>query len=125
MQECNSCQRHQRQQQREPILQPEPPSYPWQRLNSDLFDFKGHQYLLVSDQYSKFPVIRKLSSTTSAAVITHLKSIFAEYGIPSQLVIDNGPEYSALHHLLWNRAHHQFPTLSTSQRIFRTHGTDS
>ena len=60
VQECNSCQRHQHQQQREPILQPEPPSYPWQRLNSDLFNFKGHQYLLVSDQYSKFPIIEFL-----------------------------------------------------------------
>lgn len=60
-----------------------------------MFDFKGHQYLLVSDQYSKFPAIRKVSSTTSAAVITHLRSIYAEYGISSQLVTDNGPQYSA------------------------------
>lgn len=93
--ECDPCQRHQNKQQKQPILQPEPPNYPWQRLNSDLFEFKGHQYLLVSDQYSKFPVIRKLSSTTSQAIITHLKSIFAEHGIPAQLVSDNGPQYSA------------------------------
>ena len=93
--ECDPCQRHQNKQQKQPILQPEPPNYPWQRLNSDLFEFIGHQYLLVSDQYSKFPVIRKLSSTTSQAIITHLKSIFAEHGIPAQLVSDNGPQYSA------------------------------
>ena len=46
----NPCQRHQRQQQKQPIMQPEMPNYPWQRLNSDLFEFKGHQYLLISDQ---------------------------------------------------------------------------
>ena len=28
-------------------------------------------------------------------VISHLKSIFAEHGIPSQLVTNNGPQYSA------------------------------
>ena len=93
--ECDPCQRHQRQQQKQPIMQPEPPNYPWQRLNSDLFEFKGHQYQLISDQYSKFPVIRKLTSTSSQAIVTHLKSIFAEHGIPAQLVTDNGPHYSA------------------------------
>ncbi|KAK3741169.1 hypothetical protein QZH41_002994 [Actinostola sp. cb2023] len=45
------------------------------------------------DYYSKFPVVRKLNTTTSTAVINHLKSIFAEYGIPETLVTDNGPQY--------------------------------
>ena len=68
--ECEPCQRHQRQQQKQPIVQPEPPSFPWQRLNSDLFEFKGHEYLLLSDQYSKFPVITKLTSMSSQAIVT-------------------------------------------------------
>ena len=89
------AQRHQCQQQKQAIIQPEPPNYPWQRLNSDLFEFKGHQYLLVPDQYSKFPVIRKLTSTTSQAIVTHHMSIFAEDGNPTQLVTDNGPQCSA------------------------------
>ena len=72
-----------------------PSGYPWQRLNSDLFEFKIHDYLLLSDQYSKFPVIRKLTSTSSQAIVTHLKSIFAEHGIPAQPVTDNGPQYSS------------------------------
>ena len=72
-----------------------PSSYPRQRLNSDLFEFKIHEYLLLSDQYSKFPVIRKLTSTSSQAIVTQLKSIFAEHGIPAQPVTDNGPQYSS------------------------------
>ena len=70
-------------------------NYPWQRLNSDLFEFKGHEYLLLSDQYSKFPAVRKLTSTSSQAIETHLKSIFAEHGIPAQLLTDSGPHYSS------------------------------
>ena len=77
------------------ILQPEPPCYPWQILSSDLFEFKGNQYLLISDKYSKFPIIRKLTSTTSRAIINHLKSIFAEHGIPERLSTDNGPQYAS------------------------------
>ena len=65
VQNCATCQAHQRKQQKQQILQPEPPCYPWQILSSDLFEFKGNQYLLISDKYSKFPIIRKLTSTTS------------------------------------------------------------
>jgi len=34
-----------------------------------------------------------LNSATSNAVINHMKSIFAKYGIPQRLVSDNGPQY--------------------------------
>jgi len=91
---CDPCQKHQRKNQKEPILQPDVPTRPWETLSSDLFEFRGKQYLLIADQYSKFPVIRQLNSTTSAAIINHLKSIFSEYGIPSRIITDNGPQYS-------------------------------
>ena len=59
------CQKYWRKAEKEPIQQPEPPHRAWERLSSDLFDFKGQQYLLLTDQYSRFPVIRRLTSTTS------------------------------------------------------------
>ena len=71
------------------------PSFPWQKLGCDLFDHQGAQYLLVVDYYSKYPILMKLNSTTSAAIINHLKSIYAEYGTPESLVTDNGPQYSS------------------------------
>ncbi|KAK3748845.1 hypothetical protein QZH41_006630 [Actinostola sp. cb2023] len=90
---CATCIQYAKQQQAQPLQQHNLPSYPWQKLGSDLFDYKGSQYLLLADYYSKFPVVRKLNTTTSTAVIDHLKSIFAEYGIPETLVTDNGPQY--------------------------------
>ena len=93
--QCSPCQKCQRKAETESILQPKPPHRVWERLSSDLFEFKGQQYLLLTDQYSRFPVIRRLTSTTSSAVINHLKSIFAEHGIPTQLMTDNGPQYSS------------------------------
>ena len=77
------------------ILQPEPPCYTWQILSSVRFEFKRNQYLLISDKYSKFPIARKLTSTTTRAIINHLKSIFAEHGIPERLTTDNGPQYAS------------------------------
>lgn len=95
VQDCATCQAHQRKQQKQPILQPEPPCYPWQILSSDLFEFRGNQYLLISDKYSKFPIVRKLTNTTSRAIINHRKNIFAEHGIPERFSKDNGPHYAS------------------------------
>ena len=53
-----ACEKHQRKQRKRELLQPEPPCYPWQILNSDLFEYKSNQYLLLSDEYGKFPIIR-------------------------------------------------------------------
>ena len=71
------------------------PSFPWQKLGTDLFDYQGAKYLLVTDYYRKYPIVRKLNLSTSAAVITHLKSVFAEHGIAGTLVSDNSPQYSS------------------------------
>ena len=38
-------------------------------------------------------MVRLLHSTTSSVVIAHLKAIFEEYGIPSEVHSDNGPQY--------------------------------
>ena len=93
--QCDLGQKYQRKAAKEPILQPEPPNRACERLSSDLFELKGQQHLILTDQYSRFPVIRRLTSTTSSAVINHLKSIFAEHGIPTQLLTDNGSQYSS------------------------------
>ena len=40
--------------------------------------------------------MQKLTSTTSSSIITHLKAIFARFGIPVILVTDNGPQFDSL-----------------------------
>ena len=47
------------------------------------------------DYYSRFPEVIKLSSTTSPAVISSLKSLFSRYGIPEILRSDNGPQFDS------------------------------
>ena len=61
----------------------------------NLFDYQGAQFLLVTDHYNNYPIVRKLKSTTSAAVINNLEFIFAENGIPETLISDNSPQYSS------------------------------
>ena len=56
---------------------------------------KKVDYLLVVDYYSRYIEIAKLTSTSATSVITHLKSIFSRYGIPTVVMSDNGPQYAA------------------------------
>ena len=65
--------------------------HPWSKLASIIFYFEGDSYLLIVDYTSRFPTIWKLSSMTSKVIAHHMQAIFAKYGWPDTLVIDNGP----------------------------------
>ena len=80
---------------REPLISTALPGHPWEHIASDLFELKNSTYLLTVDYYSRFVEVQKLNSTTSSSVITHLKSIFARFGIPAEMISDNGPQFNS------------------------------
>ena len=80
---------------RQPMIGSPLPSYPWEKVASDLFQLNGVTYLLVVDYFSRYMEVQTLTTTTSASVIRALKATFARHGIPSVLVSDNGPQYSS------------------------------
>ena len=84
-----------RYQHAEPLLSSDFPDYPWQRVASDLFEWRKSKYLLVIDYYSHYIEIARLSTATSNDVINHMKSVFACHGKPESLTSDNGPQYAA------------------------------
>ena len=84
------------QQNVEPLLPTNFPDYPWQKVAADLFTWKGTNYLILVDYYSRYTEMSKLSSTTSSSVIQHMKSILARHGIPETFVFDNGPQFSSM-----------------------------
>ena len=94
VQSCPVCQKT-TPPNREPLITTPLPSYPWERIAADLFELKGSMYLLVVDYYSRFVEVQKLNSTTSTSVITYLKSLFSRFGIPVEMVTDNGPQFSS------------------------------
>ncbi len=71
------------------------PTYPWQKVGSDLFTLKGETHLLLVDYFSRYPEVIRLTTTTSQAIVTALKSIFSRHGIPETVLSDNGPQYSS------------------------------
>lgn len=76
VQQCDEC-RKATTRVVEPLQPTDFPSYPWQRPATDLFELKGQKYLLSVDYYSRDIDVAKLSSTTSAAIIEHLKAVFS------------------------------------------------
>ena len=58
---------------------------------ADIFYYKGRDYLLVVDYFSRDPEVACLSSKNSEAVIMAIKDMFARHGIPERLIADNMP----------------------------------
>ena len=49
--------------------------------------------LIVVGAHSKWPEVIPMSKTTAAKTIEVLRNMFARWGIPEQLVTDNGPQF--------------------------------
>ena len=74
--------------------QTEVPLHACERLGIDLLELNEEQFLLVVDYYSRFPVLRKLNSLSTATTVLHVKQIFSEYGIPKTVVTEGGPQFN-------------------------------
>ena len=92
---CEECQMKKAAQRREPLISSPLPERPWDRIGIDLLDFKGKTFLVAMDYYSRYLEVMDLSRPTSSLVIAKLKSIFARWGIPLEVVSDNGPQFSS------------------------------
>ncbi len=95
---CLPCQaaNHDPKQVCEPLQMSPLPQGPWQELSIDFCGpFPSGDYLLVvTDDFSRYPEVEILRSTSAKAVIPHLDSIFARQGIPEVVRTDNGPAFN-------------------------------
>ena len=61
----------------------------------DIFYFYGASYFLIVNYTSRFPDVRKLTSTTAWQVAGQMMLVVSEYGWPETIISNNGPCYSA------------------------------
>ena len=81
---------------REPIVMSELPTGPWIDVSVDFADLpSGEHLLVVTDDYSRFPVVEIVASTSARAVIPKLDQIFAVFGVPRTVRTDNGPPFNS------------------------------
>ena len=54
----------------------------------------GNKYLITFiDYYSSFPEVMITQDISSANIVRVLKDIFARFGLPEEIVSDNGPQF--------------------------------
>ena len=93
---CHTCQANQPNPPTAPLHPWIWPDSPWKRIHIDFAGpFQGHSFLVVVDAYSKWPEVAVMSSTTSEKTINVLRTMFAQHGLPEQLVSDNGPQFTS------------------------------
>ena len=91
---CNHCNRMAPSQPSMPPVQPSSPTYPFQSICADYFSHAGHQYLVVVDRYSGWPIVERATSG-AVGLATTLRKTFATYGIPDDITTDGGPEFTS------------------------------
>lgn len=80
-----------------PLHQWELATRPWQRIHLDFAGpFQQSMFLIIVDAYSKWPEVFPMSSTTSLKTIKILERLFCKFGLPKNLVTDNGPQLTSM-----------------------------
>ena len=92
---CEQCIKGQPSKSKEPMMVAELPTRAWQKVGSDLYEYGGGNYLIITDYYSLYPEVYKLRSQSARDVIVAVKDSFSRHGIPEVLFSDNGPCYIA------------------------------
>ncbi|XP_054259367.1 uncharacterized protein K02A2.6-like [Macrosteles quadrilineatus] len=94
---CSACQLTRNSIPKVPLQQWPTTSTRWQRTHIDFAeDPESRQQLLVLiDTYSKWLEVFIMSSMNSSKVIEKLRTLFSSYGLPVELVSDNGRSFTS------------------------------
>ena len=92
---CETCRKYEVSQQKESLMPVETPFRPWEKIAVDLFSFDNKDFLITVDYFSNYWEIDKLNNTLATTVLLKLKSHFARFGCPDQVISDNGPQFDS------------------------------
>ena len=96
VQTCPECQANRRRPETAPLHPWNWSTTAWQRIHIDFAGpFLGRMFFLIIDAYSKWLEIFLMPTTTSTKTIETLRSLIARYGLPEQVVSDNGPQFTS------------------------------
>ena len=75
---------------------------PSSRLHIDFAGLmQGQYYLIVVDSFSKWPEVMKSKNPTCSDTIRFLHELFARFGVPDTIVLDNGTQFMASIQRFW------------------------
>ncbi|XP_020555459.2 uncharacterized protein K02A2.6-like [Oryzias latipes] len=94
--DCIACQAATPVTNNEPLRMSPLPETPWHRVSADFCGpFPTGEYLLVIiDEYTRYPVVEIVRSTSANTVIPVMDKVFSLFGIPAVVKTDNGPPFN-------------------------------
>lgn len=95
VQECSACQAVRQLQAVAPLHCWKWPTLVWQRIHIDFCEKEKQYFLVLVDSHSKWLEVVHMTTMTSTKTIEVLRSIFASYGLPEEVVSDNGPQFTS------------------------------
>ena len=93
---CCACAEISKDPAKAPLHSWEYPDTPWSRIHVDFAGpFFGHMWLLYVDAYSKYAGVIRMNCTDGPETIEKLINLFAQFGLPKQIVSDNGAQFTS------------------------------
>ena len=93
---CCACLISTPESKREPLKMSPLPKAPWSEVSMDFAELPNSEYLLIiTDDYSRYPVVETVKSTSANTVIPRVDKVFSEFGIPDVVKTDNGPPFNS------------------------------
>ena len=80
---------------REPLIMTPLPRGPFQEISMDFVTVQDATLLVVVDDYSSYPFVEIISSTSAAATIPKPDYLFSMFGTPEVVKSDNGPPFQS------------------------------
>ncbi|KAK3773509.1 hypothetical protein RRG08_022224 [Elysia crispata] len=68
--------------------------YPFQQLCFDYFSHNNHDYVVIVDRYSSWPMVFR-SEAGAKGLVRRLRETFVTFGVPEVLTSDGGPQFTA------------------------------
>ncbi len=93
---CTECQQNKHLPPQAPLHPWTWPKRPWERIHIDFAGpFMGTSFLVIVDAHSKWLEVFEMSTISTTKTITRLRGLFASYGLPEQVVSDNGTQFTS------------------------------
>ena len=92
---CQSCAAHRSSPPLAPLHVWPWANHPMQRIHIDFAAIEQFQVLVIIDSHSKWIEAVPLRSATSSTTIDALRVFFASFGVPEEIVSDNGPQFTS------------------------------
>ena len=95
---CQACQINHPRVLYEPLKMSNMPNGPWEQVDIDFYGPtpSNTDLLVLVDQYSRYALVKEVTSKKAEYVIPILHEIWSTFGIPVVLKSDNGPPFTSI-----------------------------